>query len=219
MRIQSLALATMLLTSPLRSASAEPAGPTDTFTRSVVPETPVLNVPDTRQSTNYSCGAAALQAVLAYYGIQETEEDLMEKLGTTPDQGTRPEAILRVAQSYGLQAELRQNVSLEDLARETAAGRPVIVDAQAWREDSLVPWKDRWEDGHYMVAVGVDSKNVYLEDPSLDYSKGFIPREQFMERWHDYEVGPKGERQEYRQAAIFFRGKTPAPPPVFLPVD
>jgi hypothetical protein len=65
----------------------------------------------------------------------------------------------------------------------------------------------------------MDEKNVIFEDPSLEWSKGVIPRTELMDRWHDYENGPNGERQVYRQAAIFFRGKTPSPPPVFLPID
>lgn len=205
----------MLLTTPVRSAP-ESGLPVDRVT---LGETPILPVPDSRQGTSYSCGAAALRSVLGYYGVEVEEEELMQKLGTSPENGTRPEAIVRVAREYGLQAELRQGVKLEDLESEMKAGRPAIVDCQAWREDTDTPWKDRWEDGHYMVTVGLDSKNVYFEDPSLEWSKGYIPREQFMDRWHDYENGPNGERQEYRQAAIFFRGKQPAPPPVFLPVD
>lgn len=217
MRIQSLALSMMLMACTPRGMAEPSCGSVDRVTLSETPE--VLPVPDTRQGTSYSCGAAALRSVLAYYGTDVSEEELMEQLGTTPEQGTRPEALIRVARFYGLEAELRQGVTFDDLEKEIKAGRPVIVDAQAWREDTGTPWKDRWEDGHYMVAIGLDSKNIYLEDPSLEWSKGFIPREQFMERWHDYELGPQGERQEYHQAALFFRGKKPSPPPVFLPVD
>ncbi len=35
------------------------------------------NVPDTRQSANYSCGATALQAVLKYWGIDIEEDKLI----------------------------------------------------------------------------------------------------------------------------------------------
>ena len=40
----------------------------------------LFSMPDTRQSTEYSCGAAALQAVLGYWGRDIGEEDLMEML-------------------------------------------------------------------------------------------------------------------------------------------
>jgi hypothetical protein len=41
-------------------------------------------VPDVRQSTGYTCGAAALQAVLAYWGTQEREDRLAARLRSTP---------------------------------------------------------------------------------------------------------------------------------------
>lgn len=213
----------MLFASPVRAGSEPPAGPVDLVTLGQSPE-PVpelLPVPDSRQSTNYSCGAAALRSVLGYYGIQVDEEELMEKLATSPQEGTRPEAILRVAREYGLEAELRQGVTLDELEREVQAGRPTIVDAQAWREgeELKLPWTEVWESGHYMVAIGMDKENVYFEDPSLEWSMGKIPRQELMDRWHDYENGPNGERQVYRQAAIFFRGKSPEPPPKVIPID
>jgi len=43
----------------------------------------------------------------------------------------------------------------------------VIVNGQAWRDDSGIPWANEWEDGHYMVVIGLDEKNVYFEDPSI----------------------------------------------------
>lgn len=213
----------MLFASPVRAGSEPPAGPADrvTLDQSTDPLPDFLPVPDSRQSTSYSCGAAALRSVLGYYGIQVDEEELMAKLATSPQEGTRPEAILRVAREYGLEAELRQGVTLEELEREVTAGRPTIVDAQAWREgeELKLPWTEVWESGHYMVAIGMDKGNVYFEDPSLEWSMGKIPRQELMDRWHDYENGPNGERQVYRQAAIFFRGKKPSPPPVVIPID
>jgi predicted double-glycine peptidase len=158
--------------------------------------------------------------VLGYYGVDVREATLMGPLHSLPKEGTRPEAIERVARSYGLQAELRQHVKLEDLQKELDQGRPVIVDAQAWRTGAelKLPWSKVWESGHYMVAIGMDADNLYLEDPSLLGSRGFTPRREFLERWHDYETGPHKSRQEYLQAAIFLRGREPKPPATLVPV-
>lgn len=172
----------------------------------------LLPVPDTRQSVTYSCGAAALQAVLMYYGEEFIESELMQKLGTT-DNGTNPRDIVRVARAEGFNAELRENLTIADLEASVARGVPVIIAAQAWREDKDTPWKDRWEDGHYMVVIGTDQDNVYFEDPSILGSKGKIPRQEFMDRWHDVDEKP------YIQSGIFISGKTPAPPPAFLFVE
>ena len=51
----------------------------------------------TRQSTEYSCGASALQSVLSYWGKDLDEEELMKLLKTTYETGTYPEDIIRVS--------------------------------------------------------------------------------------------------------------------------
>jgi predicted double-glycine peptidase len=47
-------------------------------------------MPEVRQHTDYACGAAALQSILAYYGIDVRQDTLMEKLGTNE---TRAQSI------------------------------------------------------------------------------------------------------------------------------
>ena len=175
----------------------------------------LLPVPDTRQSTNYSCGAAALQAVLSYYGVDTREDRLMVELGSDPENGTSPQAMVRIARHHGLEAELRESMTIDDLAELVAQGTPTIVCCQAWREESQKkPWADDWEDGHYMVVIGVDDQRVYFEDPSLLGSRGQISRASFEERWHDVE----GSGRRYVRAGLVIRGK-PKPPPAVLPVD
>jgi len=44
-----------------------------------LPREGILRLPHTRQATNYTCGAAALQSVLAYYG-DEFREDALAKV-------------------------------------------------------------------------------------------------------------------------------------------
>ena len=87
----------------------------------------------TRQSTEYSCGASALQSVLSYWGKDLDEEELMQLLHTTPETGTYPEDIERVAGALGFEAEVKENLSLDEVEQATAKGNPVIVLSQAWR--------------------------------------------------------------------------------------
>jgi predicted double-glycine peptidase len=42
----------------------------------------------TRQTTEYSCGACALQSVLGYWGREVDEAEMMQRLGTTLEEGT-----------------------------------------------------------------------------------------------------------------------------------
>ena len=170
-------------------------------------------IPDVRQSTGYTCGASALQAVFSYWGIDEREDRLASRLKSTPEAGTHPLDILRVAREFGLSADLREGLGLADLERALADGTTVIVDLQAWRERTGVPWSETWDDGHYMVLLAMDGANLYFEDPSLLGARGVIPRAEFVERWHDYEgeapLDPTDRK--YVRMALFIKGSRPAP--------
>jgi len=195
---------------PAAKAAESPAGLLD-------------SVPDVRQSTTYSCGAAALQAVLCYWGIEAREDSLMRALGTNEEAGTSPDNILRVAGECGLQASIREGMTLEDLERSVRAGIPVIADIQAWRDapEAGFPWAGEWEDGHYVIVLGVDERNVYVEDPSLLGTRGVIPRAEFVERWHDYEGAPPRDAsdRDYVRAGIVIAGREALTRPLFTRVD
>jgi predicted double-glycine peptidase len=168
-------------------------------------------IPDVRQSTGYTCGVSALQAVLAYWGISEREDRLAVRLRSTPENGTHPLDILRVAREFGLTAELREGLALADLEASLGSGTTVIVDLQAWRERTDAPWTETWDDGHYMVLLAMDAEALYFEDPSLLGARGVIPRAEFVDRWHDYEgdapLDPTDRK--YVHMAIFLKGGKP----------
>lgn len=166
------------------------------------------DVPFRTQTTNYSCGAAALQSVLAFYGIDFSEEKLMKELGTDPQQGTEPEPMAEFAIKQKLTATIKQNLTVQDLANHVNGGHPVIVAAQAYRT-SEKPWSELWDDGHYMVVVGVDDKNLYFVDPSSNGQRGMISIAEFNERWHD--TSRKNEKLIH--LGILFAGQPKALPP------
>jgi hypothetical protein len=185
------------------------------------PPVQLLNVPDTRQSTDYSCGVASLQAVLMYWGIEYREGVLMELLHTTSKGGTEAENIVKVAQDMGLYAEMKENLTVKDLEDSIKEEVPVIIDIQAWKNDGEQNWDAVWEDGHYVVAIGFDEKNIYIEDPSLLGSLGFIPKKELLTRWHDYKGEPPVDNKDkkYIHMGIFIRGEKPSPPPSLLHID
>ena len=139
-----------------------------------------------RQVTEYSCGACALQAVLSYWGTNVSEEELMQVLHTTSEEGTYPEDIVRGARSLGFEAEARENVTLDEVQQFTATGHPMIALAQVWRseKDTAVSLDDEWDTGHYIVVLGVDKDYVYFQDPFARMSKAFAPRKVFEQHWH-----------------------------------
>lgn len=197
---------------PSRLTADAPGFPSAARPASPLPASlPFAAIPDVRQSTGYTCGAAALQAVLAYWGIEEREDRLAARLHSTPEAGTHPDDIVRGARELGLTAELGEGLELADLERALADGTAVIVDLQAWRDSADVPWTETWDDGHYMVLLGLDAANLYFEDPSLLGARGVIPRAEFVDRWHDYEGDPPLDPtdRKYVRMAIFLKGSRP----------
>jgi predicted double-glycine peptidase len=174
--------------------------------------TKALRVPLFRQATGYSCGAAALQAILRYWQVfQGQESQLYERLGTTPKDGTHPNQLVEGARSFGLTARLQENTTLADLRKAVALGQTVILNLQAWRDAATPakPWKETWEEGHYVVLVGLDRHNLYAMDPSVSGAYAYLPLPEFLDRWHDYE-DRTGTRHDYHHLAIFIQGTKPA---------
>jgi predicted double-glycine peptidase len=150
-----------------------------------------------QQPENYSCGAAATMSILAYYGVGPEDYAVRKKkLGTTKKNGTDYRRIVAYANTLtkesGLKAEAQPGMTLQQLDQSLDAGRPVICSIQAYDEDDPPEqrpgiYKDKNENGHYVVAIGYDQKNYYFMDPSLTGRRGYLPREEFAERWHDDE--------------------------------
>ncbi len=173
-----------------------------------LPEKALLPVPIVRQAATYSCGAAALLAVLYYWQVYDgTETGLYERLETTEKDGTEPAKLAEAAKGFGLSAELREGMAFKDLRSALDAGKTVILDFQAWRDaKSTVSWTQDWEDGHYAVLVGMDEDKLHFMDPSTPASYTWILKTEFLDRWHDYE-DRHGVRKVYRHAGVVIGGK------------
>ncbi len=181
----------------------------------------LFSMPDTRQSTEYSCGAAAMQAVLGYWGRDIGEEDVREMLNTNEESGTYPDDIIRVARALGLQAEYKENMSMADLENYVAEGIPVIVDCQAWRSVSQYneSWADTWYNGHWLVVIGIDENNVTLEDPYILGDRGIMSREEFLARWHNVRGLDETDTGKQIHMGIAIRGEKPVPTSGFRHID
>ena len=178
-------------------------------------------LPDVRQSTEYSCGAASLESVLAYYGRDIDEENLRELLGTTAESGTYPDDIVRVAEELGFQAAVKENLTITDLEESLGEGVPIMVDGQAWRSSYEFndSWSDIVDDGHWMVVIGMDEKNVYLEDPYILGSRGYMPLKEFEQRWHNARGLTPSDTVRQNHLGVFIRGDKPAKSVPFKHID
>jgi uncharacterized protein len=161
-----------------------------------------LPIPSVRQTTEYSCGAAAMASVFAYYGKEWSEHDLMVKLETSPRWGTHLPQMQAFAQGQGIRAEIRKHLSIADLRQWVEKKQAVIVAIQAWAE-GVVDYASSWEWGHYVVVVGVSDDKIYFMDPASLSGKGYLSLREFESRWHDV----TGKERDLIQAGLFFEGK------------
>ena len=164
----------------------------------------LLDFPEVRQGTDYTCGDSAMQSVLYYYGIEFREDQLIKRLHTTHD-GTDPGAIADFAKAEGFSVDMHA-MTIADIKQYIDQAIPVIVDIQAWSGHQHPHYKGDYDDGHYVVVIGYDDERFIFEDPSM-MNRGYLTFVEFLERWHDVENGPKGLHITHLGIAIY--GKPP----------
>ena len=148
----------------------------------------IIPYPETRQVFNYDCGANALVSVLVFAGLEEREDRVALLAGTTKA-GTDTEGIVRVLRYYGLPRRARQQMHVNDLRRAIDAGHPTLLTLQAYRESSR-PYRELWDDGHWVVAIGHDKRRILFEDPSA-FHRTWLADEELRQRWHDLDRGKR----------------------------
>lgn len=151
-----------------------------------------LAVPDVEQETDYTCGPSALLAAIQtfYPDSTETEESVVAAAGVTSD-GASPEQLVRAARHFGLGAEPREGMTIDDLAALLDQGALVLVGLQAWPADGRRPpegYAEHWGDAHYVLVTAVAGSRVLFEDPST-VGRAELLRSQLRERWHIGEPG------------------------------
>jgi predicted double-glycine peptidase len=163
--------------------------------RAIPPGAIKIDLPNTTQTTEYSCGASALLAVCSYFGVgPEDEWDFIADMKVR-HWGSDPIQITTAAARYGLEVVEYRPMSDEQLVDCLGSGRPVVMMLQAWASRRPKSYRNVWNEGHWIVAIGHDRDGVYFEDPSIHGARGFIPFAKLDERWHDVE-GPRNARVE-----------------------
>jgi ABC-type bacteriocin/lantibiotic exporter with double-glycine peptidase domain len=147
----------------------------------------LIRVPRTRQARDYTCGAAVTQSILGYWGEDMNEGEVAVAIHSDPEVGTPPHTMITFLESKGFTVREHHGMSLADLERLLDAKKPVMLLIQAWpgAEAKAHDWKNDWDDGHWVVAVGYDAANVYFMDPSTLGNYTYIKKPEFLDRWHD----------------------------------
>lgn len=126
------------------------------------------------------CGPASLKMVMDYYSVSASEDELAKIAGSTLEDGTTIEGMIKAARHFGFKVLKKEKASINDIKGLINKGTPVIV---RW-------FFDDW--GHYSVVVDINKKKVVLMDPILKkflifVKKRVIPIEKFMHIWFDYD--------------------------------
>ncbi|HEY4242800.1 MAG TPA: cysteine peptidase family C39 domain-containing protein [Kofleriaceae bacterium] len=117
------------------------------------------STPIVLQHADTDCGVAALAMVAGAWGKPWTVDDIGRTLVPT-EKGVKLGAIRDYARAHGLEAYAIRGTR-EDLTRELAAGRPVLLGL-------LLPFDMKHNRSHYEVAIGLNPKDgtVVTLDPA-----------------------------------------------------
>jgi len=147
------------------------------------------------------CASSTCAMVAAYYGKVKNDEeykDVRFKYGST----TNPNAHVSALRALGLDAELRQNASLQDLKDEVSAGRPVPV---GWLHHG--PAGAPTGGGHWSLVIGMRDGGSVHHDPygradlrhggyisrGVGDGRGIVyPHSQWVPRWNVKGSPPDG---------------------------
>lgn len=153
----------------------------------------MLKVKPFRQKPG-TCGPASLKIVLGYYNVEKSEEELAKLTNYKQKTGTQAKNILSAAKKLGFTGLIKDNADFSDLGTYIKKKIPVIVD---WFSE---------DDGHYSVAIGLDEKYIYLQDPQLGKIRK-IERKIFRRIWFDYEKDYPTAKKDFiiRRMIIIFR--------------
>ena len=154
----------------------------------------LLDISGIQQTTDYTCGPAALVSLMRYYGMNGSETDIASQVRAVPCSGTTPMAMTDWLNSHGFEAnwgEACGSEGLKLLRANLEKGCPTLVE-----------WID-WG-GHWVICVGYDNRgtpetdddDVLFADPydRTDGIRDGITRfnaERFDSMWFDAHCFPR----------------------------
>lgn len=143
------------------------------------------NVEVVKQSRHYTCGPACLSSVLAYWDIDISEEQIVQKY---PTQEHRPYLLLQlrsIAEAEGLKAYVisMDTQSRSKVEEQIAKGRPLICAVRlpgglhffhgvpilgaTWR---TLTWAFYPRKDHFVVVAGSAPQKVLVMDPTHGFA-------------------------------------------------
>lgn len=132
-------------------------------------------VPYVKQRDPEGCGAAAVAAVRSYWGELDVDEARVRTESKTAEhEPIRAGTLRELMREHGYDAFLVSS-QLEQLERELAQGRPVIV-------GTAKPYAAEQVLSHYQVVIGMHpQQGILTMDPSEGYRH--YPTDGFIAEW------------------------------------
>jgi len=149
----------------------------------------VLQFPGFRQNYEWSCGSTAMNMVLAYFGNDVNEKEIMDIAGSNSEIGTPIEGLKKVAKKYNIKFE-EGHFNIGKLKEFIDNGWPILLMIQAWTKSDNPNWKNEWDQGHYTVCIGYDEKRLYFADP-ISIKRVFLSYSGLNSRWHGWDDNGK----------------------------
>ena len=135
-----------------------------------------MNVPHFQQEREYSCLAACVRMVLAFYGNYRSEDDLRRLLKTRVT-GTSPANVMLNLPGIGFEALIFDGFQTI-LRQHISEGTPCIV--HLWT-DPLPHWQDAVV--HAVVVTDIAADTVVLNDPVHAGPATPVPLDTFLQAW------------------------------------
>lgn len=138
-----------------------------------------LKIPHYEQELNNSCLPACVRMVLAYFGIEKSEQSIRILLKTKPA-GTNPVNLTNL-RNWDIDTILSSS-NLDELQNNLLQEHPAI--ALLWT-GILSYWdSNKYLDYlHAVVVVGYDKENILVNDPAFSNYPKTIPTDEFLEAW------------------------------------
>ena len=163
------------------------------------------SVPYYKQEIEYSCGHTSCRMVLAYFGINNTEQELVNVLQTTLHKGTNPQNIKKLFDQQGCntflssdiieRADVITNISslLSDGYLIIALVNRLAYDVTTPLVDTEVEWENPNESLHYIVISKASKNSVTINDPHVAVGVCQLKHEPFLRSWMNLFIAIKPE--------------------------
>lgn len=212
-----LCLGLMLLSFP-GYAESDAASSSDLYAGFLTEADRWIDIPALRQYGDYTCGATCVQMLMNWLSPYDADLNLTqyeELLGTTPETGTSPSAVLSFLEESDVEFAASQALTLSGLQEMLAAGHPVMMPLQAWSsaEDGSYNLDDPSQsetylaEGHWVLCVGygenADGLYFLFNDPAC-VGHTMVYADELDSRWIDMD----GEGTVYDHFGIEILQKT-----------